>query len=114
MSAKLAVVPNFNLRYMIDTDGVIYSYYRGEKRVLKPYICGSGYYQIKLHRNGKRTHHCIHNLVANAFIKNSDSKKIWVNHIDGNKLNNRAENLEWVTPSENTTHYHKELKDKKF
>lgn len=46
----------------------------------------------------------IHRLVATTFIPNTDSKKTFVNHIDGDKQNNRVSNLEWVTPSENCTH----------
>lgn len=46
----------------------------------------------------------IHRLVALAFIPNDDPKKKFVNHIDGDKLNNKVTNLEWVTPSENVQH----------
>lgn len=46
----------------------------------------------------------IHRIVATTFIPNTDPKKIFVNHIDGNKQNNHVSNLEWVTPSENCTH----------
>lgn len=46
----------------------------------------------------------VHRLVATTFIPNTDSKKIFVNHIDGNKQNNHVSNLEWATPSENCTH----------
>jgi hypothetical protein len=46
----------------------------------------------------------IHQLVAKAFIPNKDPKKIAVNHKDGNKLNNRVENLEWTTIGENNKH----------
>lgn len=46
----------------------------------------------------------VHRLVTTTFIPNTDPKKIFVNHIDGNKQNNHVSNLEWATPSENCTH----------
>ena len=67
-------------------------------KILKTYIQNRGYEHIKVAFN--RTHRQIHRLVAEAFIANPENKK-YVNHIDGNKLNNSVNNLEWCTNSEN-------------
>lgn len=68
-------------------------------RELKQHISTSKYNQICC--NNKQYY--IHRLVAINFIKNLDNKE-YVNHKDGNKLNNKLENLEWVTNQENCQH----------
>lgn len=61
------------------------------------------YEQVDLYKDGKRTVKKVHVLVAEAFVPNPDNKPE-VNHKDGNKHNNRADNLEWVTHKENCRH----------
>jgi hypothetical protein len=63
------------------------------------------YLRIRLGVLGKNRTYAIHRLVAEAFIPNPDNKP-QVNHLDGNRINNRAENLEWVTQLENNIHAH--------
>lgn len=76
---------------------------RRSEQILKPILQKSGYCHIGLWRNGKRKQSRVHRLVAAAFCTNSDpDNKTQVNHLNENKQDNRAENLEWATPRENT------------
>jgi hypothetical protein len=82
-------------------DGLEYTYTKSG-RVLKP---GSnlGYEQVVVLINGQRRTCLVSRLVALAFLPNPEQKP-YVNHIDGNRANNKLENLEWVTAEENTRH----------
>lgn len=63
-----------------------------------------GYYRCSVQKfDGTWTSQSVHRLVAKAFIPRTENKDV-VNHIDGNRTNNRIENLEWVTPKENVIH----------
>lgn len=63
----------------------------------------NGYERVIFIKNGKRTRHKVHRLVAKYFVPNPKNKDI-VNHIDENKLNNHFSNLEWCTSQENIRH----------
>lgn len=65
----------------------------------------NGYASVQLSSKGMKKRVTIHRLVAFAFIEYTEGKE--VNHINGNKLDNRLENLEFVTKSENINHAHK-------
>ena len=83
--------------YEITKDGQIINRHTGH--VLKPQPNGKGYLRVSI---GKKLQF-VHRLVAEKYIPNPEGKE-QVNHKDGNKLNNSADNLEWVTNQENRTH----------
>jgi hypothetical protein len=62
-----------------------------------------GYKYVMLSKDNKQKNHRVHRLVAQAFIPNPESNP-QVNHIDYDKTNNNASNLEWVSQSENMLH----------
>lgn len=66
-------------------------------------LLDKGYLKVTLHKNGKPETFEVQRIVAEAFLENPHGKT-QVNHIDGNKTNNNVENLEWVTPRENSIH----------
>lgn len=72
-------------------------------KILKPSITNWGYKRVVLQYKGNRKHMRVHRLVAMSFITNPDNKP-QINHLDGNKLNNCINNLEWCTAKEN--HHH--------
>lgn len=72
-------------------------------RVLRPWQGSSEYLCVYLCGNGRREAVQVHRQVAFAFLEKVPGKE-FVNHIDGNKLNNSPENLEWCTRSENMGH----------
>ena len=77
------------------------AHYRQKK--LKGETTKDGYIRVTLSRENTQKRKLVHRLVAECFIKKDNHKKI-VNHIDGVKSNNQADNLEWCTSSENEVH----------
>ena len=68
----------------------------------------NGYLTVHLRNKGVERRAMVHRLVAEAFIPNPDELRD-VNHKNGNKADNRVENLEWVSHSDNMTHSFREL-----
>ena len=76
-------------------------------RILKPFPGGydNAYVRIDLCRDGRRCPRYVHRLVAEAFIgRPSNPLRREINHLDCDPTNNRVENLEWCTRSENEAH----------
>lgn len=92
--------------YAITDIGTVFSHPRNSNpclRILRPCVTKYGYKQVVLCKDGKTKKFYVHRIVATQFIPKVEGKN-HVNHIDGNKLNNQAWNLEWVTPAENKQH----------
>lgn len=93
--------------YQVSTMGNvkrIVGYQCKTERVLKPQADKDGYLCVKLHKHHTQLKNVkVHRLVANAFIENIDHKTS-VNHINCDKSDNRVENLEWATDTEQMAH----------
>lgn len=97
-------IPHYE-RYAVSNLGNVKSNISGE--ILNTRKAKNGYLRVNLRKGNLKyekpfvVH--VHRLVAEAFLSPVEGK-MCVNHIDGNKANNRADNLEWVTNKENTIH----------
>lgn len=94
-------IPGWEGLYACTTDGRIWSHRSGI--FLKPSKTKNGYLHVTFTRDKSRYDYRVHRLVAITFLENVENKE-QVNHIDGNKLNNCLENLEWCTAEENIEH----------
>lgn len=100
--SEFFMVSNFGNIKMIKKCS-IHRKFDGKETLITPNIGSWGYKVIRLTALNQSKDFLVHRLVAMTFIENPQNKT-QVNHIDGNKLNNCVDNLEWTTPSENIQH----------
>ena len=92
--------------YFVNELGEIYSYPKKTRKGVRKMLAqknNNGYLSIDLCKNGNIKKYSLHRIIALAFLDNIENKE-QVNHINGNKHDNRIENLEWSTRSENQKH----------
>jgi len=91
---------NYENKYEVSNLGKVRK--KSTKRILVGHISKHGYHRVGLTTNYKTINKSIHKLVLQSFVGNKEG--LVVNHKNGIKTDNRLENLEWVTISENTQH----------
>ena len=89
--------------YFVSNTGKIRNVKTG--RELSQYLMPNGYLSLHLHKNNKEKGFLVHRLVAETFIDNSNNCDT-VDHLNGIKTDNRAENLQWLSRSDNVKRFY--------
>jgi len=102
-------LPGFEGLYAVTCRGTVVSLPRAPRPSavaleLKPFSTPDGYLRVSLSLKGTQKNMLVHRAVAAAWLPQPPDDSYEVNHIDGTKANNRPENLEWVTRTQNMAH----------
>lgn len=95
-------VVGYNEYYAVSEDGQVWS--KRHNKFMKPCKTKKGYLKVSLLHDGSLRGFFVHRLVCTAFHGEMPEEGMAVDHIDGDRANNRASNLRWVTVEENNAH----------
>jgi len=87
--------------YSISIEGIVYNTKKNKQ--LKPVLSNVGYLKVTLCNNGTRRDFSLHRLIGIAYIENPNNYPM-INHKNGIKSDNRLDNLEWCSASQNIQH----------
>lgn len=104
---KWKEIKGYDGLYIISNLGMVKSLKYGKERILKPELC-KGYYRVTFSKSNIQKRFLVHRIVC-FYFKDKIQGKNFVNHEDGNKLNNNYTNLSWCTSSENEMHSYRKL-----
>jgi len=100
---KCKRISGFENEYVVSRNGRVFRKLKNGHSEISPSTNEDGYRTVVLYKDGEPTFRYVHDLVAQSWMDNPDSKG-YVNHKDGDKSNNNGDNLEFADASENTKH----------
>ena len=106
---EFKVIPNTDNRYFCSNLGRIKSYERYKAKIMNPTETKKGYLRVQIKQEGRVINKFVHSLVASVWLGKPDDLDMEIHHIDLDKKNNRAENLQYLT---RTQHAQKHLERK--
>jgi hypothetical protein len=89
--------------YQVSNLGRVKSFKYKKERILKSCVDSAGYLIINLCKKGKAKNFSVHRLVAKTFLQKPRGWDIVVDHINNDRLDNRLENIQWITIRENNS-----------
>lgn len=99
-------IDGFDGKYLVSSCGRVQSLKHWQPRILHTFVNNKGYERVALCHQGKARYYLVSRLVAAAFCENADpEQQTTVDHIDGDTLNNHADNLRWLSMADNMKYY---------